>query len=195
MSGNAVMAFPLDVLVFWRCSLSEGMMRGLGCAVVAMLGGTAMAQCPSNGGNYVTTVSNGAVVPGDTDTGNHGDDAATPIALPFAWSFYGTSYTQAYVCSNGWMGFDGGSGTGYSNSCLPQTLTTAAYNCVTGPAILPYLDDLRTDIGSSGILTSVSGSAPNRIFNIEWRAVYYANNTVPCNFEGGLYENRNRLRV
>ena len=65
----------------------------------------------------------------------------------------------------------------WTNSCLPlrQPITTA---------FSPW-DDLRTDSQSGcsafpgstcGIFTSVSGSAPNRIFNIEWRAVYF---TIP----------------
>ena len=34
-----------------------------------------------------------------------------------------------------------------------------------------------------GVFTSVSGTAPNRIFNIEWRAVYFADHTQTANFE------------
>jgi hypothetical protein len=164
-------------------------------ALLACAAGSAVAQCAANGGNYVTNVSNGVIVPGDTDTGNHGDDTTTQISLPFSWSIYGTSYNTAYVCSNGWMGFAAGSGTAYSNNCLPQVLTTAGTNCVTGPAIFPYWDDLRTDMTAPGIFTSVTGNAPNRIFNIEWRAVYYAANTVPCNFEVRLYEGSNRFDI
>ena len=35
----------------------------------------------------------------------------------------------------------------------------------------------------------MSGSAPNRIFNIEWRAVYFADHKQTANFEMRLYEN------
>ena len=48
------------------------------------------------------------------------------------------------------------------------------------------------DAGTNlGIFTSVSGSAPNRIFNIEWRAAYYNSGqttNIPLNFEVRLYE-------
>src|SRR5439155_9081841 len=40
--------------------------------------------------------------------------------------------------------------------------------------------------------TSVSGSAPNRIFNIEWRATY-AGAGGSANFEARLYEGQNRF--
>jgi hypothetical protein len=44
-------------------------------------------------------------------------------------------------------------------------------------------------IGSPcGIYTSVSGSAPNRIFNIEWRARFIATSQHTANFEIRLYE-------
>src|SRR6266436_5373482 len=59
--------------------------------------------------------------------------------------------------------------------------------------------DQRTDFGLSGcaslpggtcgVFTSVSGSAPNRIFNIEWRTVLYADNNATENYEIRLYQN------
>src|SRR5205085_8132416 len=55
-------------------------------------------------------------------------------------------------------------------------------------------DDLRTDTSGSGIFTSVSGSAPNRIFNIEWRATYYGT-TASANFEIRLYEGQPRVDI
>src|SRR5262249_39699706 len=54
-------------------------------------------------------------------------------------------------------------------------------------AILPFWDDLRTDGAGGGIFTSVSGSAPNRIFNIEWRAVHFGSGGT-YNFEIRLFE-------
>ena len=43
--------------------------------------------------------------------------------------------------------------------------------------------------GNCGVFTSVSGTAPNRIFNIEWRTVLFADNSPTQNFEVRLYEN------
>ena len=64
--------------------------------------------------------------------------------------------------------------------------------------VFPLWHDMRTDIGLSGcsgfptgncgVFTSVSGVAPNRIFNIEWRTVRFADNTARENFEARLYE-------
>ena len=65
--------------------------------------------------------------------------------------------------------------------------------------ILPYQDDLRTDQfsgcsgfpgGTCGIFTSTTGTAPNRQFNIEWRAVHFADTTTSANFSVVFYENQ-----
>jgi hypothetical protein len=80
--------------------------------------------------------------------------------------------------------------------CLPWS----GHDCT----IFPYWDDLRTDAnagcagfpgGTCGVYTSVSGTAPNRIFNIEWRAVYFADPGQTVNFELSLYEGQNRFDV
>ena len=128
-----------------------------------------------------STMTGQTIVPGTVNTGNAGDDATTAITLPFAFNFYGSPFTSANVSSNGNLQFTSNS-TGFSNVCPLPTNTL-------NNAILPFWDDLRTDMGTgSGIFTSVSGTAPNRIFNIEWRAVYFATPTSTVNFEIRLYE-------
>ena len=79
----------------------------------------------------------------------------------------------------------------FGNTCLPDV--SANY------AIFPHWDDLCTGpcVASTctgcGVFTSISGTAPNRIFNIEWRANYYNTNTA-LNFEVRLYENSTNRR-
>src|SRR5262249_40215377 len=60
--------------------------------------------------------------------------------------------------------------------------------------ILPYWEDLYTLNAGFGIFTSVSGNAPNRIFNIEWRNQYYPGSGT-ANFELRLYEGQPRFDV
>ena len=55
--------------------------------------------------------------------------------------------------------------TTFTNQCLPWS----GHNYT----IFPYWDDLYLVNSGFGIFTSVSGTAPNRIFNIEWRAQYF----------------------
>src|SRR5512140_949875 len=62
-------------------------------------------------------------------------------------------------------------------------------------AIAPHWDDLRTDApGDYGIFTSISGQAPNRIFNIEWRT-QLSNRRGDANFEVRLYEGQTRFDI
>src|SRR5205823_9850045 len=114
------------------------------------------------GGQYSITQGTATIVPGTTDTGNHCDDCATNIAIPFAYRLYDLDFGAVNVSSNGSLQFNSDNSRG-DNGCLP--VGDFSY------AILAHWDNLRTDLpGNYGIFTSVSGSAPNRIFNIEWRA-------------------------
>ena len=138
---------------------------------------------------YAITQTNGAsIVTGVTDTGNHCDDCCTTIGLPFAYPFYGQSYTNVTLSSNGNLQFAGSNATP-KNVCLP------AFGV--DQSILPQWQDLRTDGAGNGVFTSTTGVTPNRIFNIEWRAVYYSGgvSTSTVNFEVRLYENQQRFDI
>ena len=106
----------------------------------------------------------GTIVPGTTDIGNHGDDTVTTIALPFPYSLYDQTFTSINLSSNGNAQFTTTDG-GFTNQCLPWI----DHNYT----IFPYWDDLYLVNSGFGIFTSISGTAPNRIFNIEWRAQYF----------------------
>ena len=137
---------------------------------------------------YTTSTSTDTIVPGDTDTGNHCDDCTTSITFPFPVSLYGTSgYTSGFVSSNGNLQLTGNSSSLSTICPLPDPNLDAA--------ILPYQDDLFTDqapdcsvfTSGCGVFTSVTGSAPDRVFHIEWRTAYFARSGT-ANFEVRLYE-------
>ena len=128
---------------------------------------TATACAPGNTDYIYTTTTSATVVPGTTNIGNACDDCTTAITIPFPYTFYNNaSTTSATVSSNGSLQFTSAVSP-YTNACLPD----ATHN----NAIFGLWDDLRTDGANEGVFTSVTGSAPNRIFNIEWRAEYYSN--------------------
>jgi len=158
-----------------------GLLAAAGFVVVGAATG-ASAQCT----NFTVTQITGALVPGDTDIGNHGDDLTTTISLPFSWSMYGVPYTSAVVSSNGTVQFATNS-TAYTNNCLPS-------GTFAGPTIFPHWDDQRTDAIDAGIFTSVSGVSPNQIFNIEWRTTYYASGAA-LNYAVRLYEGQARFDI
>ena len=136
-------------------------------------------------GQYTVAQITDTIVPGTTDIGNHGDDTVTTIALPFPFTLYDQSFTSVNLSSNGNAQFTT-TDTAFTNTCLPW----AAHNYT----IFPYWDDLYLVNAGFGIFTSVSGSAPNRIFNIEWRAQYFPG-SGNANFELRLYEAQSRFDV
>jgi hypothetical protein len=110
---------------------------------------------------HVQTSTGAAIIPGDTDVGNHCDNCTTDIVFPFPVRFYLNDVPVGTVSSNGNLQFLSTSVTS-SPGCLPiENLDFA---------ILPYQADLRTDRPGNGIFTGLSGTAPHRVFVIEWRA-------------------------
>src|SRR5882724_9590565 len=149
--------------------------------------------CPPS--QYVIAEGVDTIVPGDTDIGNHTDDGDTFVALPFSFQLYDQSYNGVNISSNGRLDFvcvnEPG---GFLSGCLPPPDNICPFDFT----VFPNWSDYRTDIvgegcanfaSGCGVFTSVSGSAPNRIFNIEWRAVYFNDHTQTANFEARLYEN------
>src|SRR5581483_3202361 len=144
--------------------------------------------------NYTFTSGGDAIVPGDTDIGNHTDDGDTFVALPFSFQLYDQTFNGVNVSSNGRLDFvcinEPG---GFQSGCIPPPDNQCPFDYT----IVPDWTDLRTDIvgegcatfaSGCGVFTSVTGSAPNRIFNIEWRAVYFNDHNQTANFEARLYE-------
>src|SRR5438270_7590624 len=178
-------------------SIGSGSITAFTCnGNAAFTGNYTVQGCPPQD-HYAVTQIGGSIVPGTTDTGNHGDDLVTTIGLPFSYALYDQTFSSVNISSNGNAQFTT-MATDFTNICLPWT----AHNYT----ILPYWDDQRTDNlgwvgcttypgGTCGVYTSISGTAPNRIFNIEWRAVYFANTALQSNHELRLYEGQSRFDV
>lgn len=143
----------------------------------AFCGNYTVQGCPP-ADHYTITQSSCSIVPGTTDIGNHGDDQVTNVVLPFSYTLYDQTFTSVNLSSNGNAQFTT-TDTAFTNTCLPWT--THNYT------IFPYWDDLYLVNATFGIFTSVNGTAPNRIFNIEWRAQYFPG-SGGANFELRLYE-------
>jgi len=122
-----------------------------------------------------------------TPTGLTGDDSAVTLTLPFSFTYYGTTYTSVNVSTNGNIHF-GPRSTAYSNTCLPTTSGPLAM-------IAPFWDDLYVD-ASAHVDQATTGTAPNRIFTIEWYNVRpYSNDGSRMTFEVQLYETTNNIQV
>ncbi len=160
----------------------------------AFSGNYTVGGCPPQNHYDIAQIGD-SIVAGTTDTGNHVDDGTTNVVLPFTYTLYDQTYTSVNVDSNGTLQFVSPASV-FTNTCLPFASHTYV--------VLPYWDDQRTDAqsgcsafpgGVCGIFTSVTGSAPNRIFNIEWRTVYFAAPTTTANFEVRLYEGQSHFDV
>ncbi|MBS0196922.1 MAG: hypothetical protein JSR77_09200 [Planctomycetes bacterium] len=162
---------------------SVGTLRRFAAAAALVVGAAgASAQCT---GFNLAASTGASITPGTTDIGNHCDDCVNTVALPFPFTVYGVPYNSVSASSNGNIQF-ATTNNAYSNGCLPQS--------VLGIAICANWDDLRTDGTGDGIFTSVTGSAPNRVFNIEWRAHYYSGGG-PTNFEVRLFEDNSKFEL
>ncbi|PYI45246.1 MAG: hypothetical protein DMF11_12920 [Verrucomicrobia bacterium] len=134
--------------------------------------------------DYTITTGSGTIVPGIIDTGNHADEARTPIALPFPVTFYDQTFFSVVISSNGNLQFTGASDSDFANGCpLPAGWVI--------DLIAPYWQDLYdADIAAGqGVFTSVSGTTPSRIFNIEFRENLCCSPGTPLlDFEVRLHE-------
>lgn len=90
--------------------------------------------------------------------GNNDVSAAQPIQFPF--SFYGQSYTQAFIGANGIVGFLNASLNSTANVDIPAVTSPNA-------ALFPYWDDLDPGAGGS-VRVGTLGNGPNRRMIISW---------------------------
>ena len=118
-------------------------------------------------GTQITTWSNGT-----------GDDGSVVVPLPFGFSFYGTSYSQLKICTNGWIGFDIASlNTAYSNVAIPATAEPNS-------AIYPFWDD--QDVRTAGQIFYYNDAGNNR-FVIEYKDVPHFSTGGPYTYQVMLY--------
>ena len=124
-------------------------------------------------------------MPGTTDIGNHGDDTGNHRGVALLLLLYGTDFHRVNLSSNGNAQFTT-SDTAFTNQCLPWT--THNYT------IFPYWDDLYLVNSWVWHIHLGKWTAPNRIFNIEWRAQYFPGSGT-ANFELRLYQGQSRFDV
>lgn len=126
----------------------------------------AFAWVPTNGMNWLNM--------------NMSDSVSGPLPLPFAFPFYGRSYTQLWVSANGLLGVTNAGLAAASNNNIPGTNSPNA--------IYPYWDDLYPP-GGGNVWWGLAGAAPNRKFVATWDAVPHMNGGGgPFTFQAVLHE-------
>jgi hypothetical protein len=120
-------------------------------------------------------------------SGPTGDDGYADASLGFTFYFAGEGYSQARISTNGWLSLNQSGTTATANGNL---FTTSLPNTT----LAPWFDDLKAD-GSSSINYKTAGSAPNRVFTVEWKDVltYRIGAAARINFQLKLYETSNQV--
>ena len=156
-------------------------------------------NCATLTGTFVptfqTSTYNSSAIPYAPDPFNAGttvalgdDDWSGLINIPFTFCFYGASYTQCVIGSNGMVTFDLANANGYCPwpiaAAVPSVLDPT--NTIMGP-----WQDLNPNIGGT-VRYAVYGTAPCRRFVISWDAVpMYSCTGLKCTQQIALYETTN----
>lgn len=131
---------------------------------------TISAICSDSGGTYTKAYTTREWISGGSALGIRGDNTGKWYTLPFTFPFYGTSYTQVYVSSNGLLNF----------KVADNASSNSTSSLMTKTAIAPLWDDLRTDKrGADNVY--VSQPTSNSVC-IRWQAVTRSGN-YDINFE------------
>jgi hypothetical protein len=132
---------------------------------------------------YTFSATTGTYTPitGTVVTEVTGQDDVLSAAIPLGFSLmYGeTSFTEVKISSNGWIGL-GTSQTAYN-------LTNSLASTTIKPVIAPLWDD--TDMGLGNVSYLVSGTAPNRVFTVQYTdAQWNYQSTTLFNFQAKIFE-------
>jgi uncharacterized membrane protein len=134
-------------------SVTQGIEDSTGANAVQISGSPNISSIPTSNYSFTPT----------TTTSSIDDGGSSALPLGFSFSFYGSTYTQVWACTNGYISFSNADITDFSNDAIPSTITPNNY-------IGPFWDDLYMD--SNGLSTlvwySTLGTAPNRVFTIEY---------------------------
>ena len=104
------------------------------------------------------------------------EDASETLTLPFTVNYYGESYDQITVCSNGWAAFGDQDVVNFHNRTIPSPIGPTAM-------LAPFWDDLKTHLGG----VYYHHDAINDLLIIEWSDVRSLFLNVDMSFQIVIY--------
>ncbi len=117
-----------------------------------------------------------------------GDDEGTAaIPLGFDFTYYGTTYSEFYIASNGYVSFSGNGMNVYTPTAIPESSEP-------NDMIAIAWDDLSPNQGGAVRYETV-GTAPNRKLVVEFDEVPYYNSTIVVTTQLHLFEESNRIEI
>ncbi|GBL34776.1 hyalin [Filimonas sp.] len=108
------------------------------------------------------------------------DELSGAISIGFSFLFYGNSYTQLYISSNGFISFDPAVGNSYNAQLIPDA--SSPNNLIAG-----FWQDLDPWYGGT-ITYQTKGSAPNRRMLVTFTNINHYGGSNPVTFQIKLYE-------
>ena len=115
------------------------------------------------------------------------DDSQTgTLNIGFPFCFFGNTYTQFWIGSNGWISFSGGQSTSFTSASIPNTAANVPKNCIMSP-----WQDWHPGVGGT-IRYQVYGTAPFRRLVVSWNAVpMFSCTSTLGTFQIKIYETTN----
>lgn len=153
-----------------------------------------LSQCgPGQNPNATTTYQNSQIpFTNQTNTGTQvtmtDDSQQGPFPIGFTFCFFGNTYNQFYIGSNGWISFSPGQPTTYTSANVPSPATPVN-------SVLGVWQDWHPGIGGQ-IRYQVQGTAPCRKLVVSWINVpMFSCTTLTGTFHIVLYESTNVIEV
>ena len=92
------------------------------------------------------------------------DSQAGPFPIGFTFCFFGNTYTQFYIGSNGWIAFTPGQPNTFASASIPSGAGNVPKNCIMGP-----WQDWHPGIGGGPYIRyQTQGTAPCRRLVVSW---------------------------
>lgn len=153
--------------------------------------GEAITLCPGPDlyGYTCTTEGTAEYIDATNDTTLYADDGFMELELPFPFTFYGQTYTTLQASSNGSLTFGDEGNATFETFCPSPTDGVVPEM---GDMIAPYWIDL--DLTFVGYLEyEVVGTAPERIYVLEWDDIPLYSTGELVTFEVQLHEAGNNI--
>ena len=189
------------VLFFWL--IGWAMLKGQNPVLTVSPGGT-MSVCPGTPVSVSANVANAFAgttsytvgdipfspysIPGGTNVTMPDDTVLGPFPIGFQFCFYGNTYTQFYLGSNGWIGFSPGMTRAFTANSIPSTNMFVPRNCIMGP----WMDFNPGIAGGPYIKYQTQGIAPYRRLVVQWLNVpLYQCIALKSTFQIVIFESTN----